>query len=44
LLWRTPSMAVKTLDWPREQEAVRYAVELLRGGDAGNVEDVLLVP
>ena len=43
-MWRTPSMAMKTLAWPREQEAVRHAVQLLRDGDAGNVEDVLLVP
>ena len=44
LMWRTPSMAVKTLAWPREQDAVRHAVQLLRDGDAGNVEDVLFVP
>lgn len=44
LVWRTPSMAMKTLAWPREQEAVRYAVQLLRDGHAGNVEGVLLVP
>ncbi len=44
LKWRTPSEAIKTLAWPREHEAVRYAVQLLRHGDAGNVEDVLLVP
>lgn len=44
MMWRTPSMAIKTLAWPREQEAVRYAVQLLRDGDAGNVEDVLLIP
>ena len=44
LMWRTPAMAIETLAWPREQDAVRYAVQLLRDGDAGNVEDVLLVP
>ena len=44
LRWRTPAAAIKALAWPREHEAVRYAVQLLRHGDAGNVEDVLLVP
>lgn len=43
-MWRTPSAAIKALAWPREHEAVRHAVQLLRHGDAGNVEDVLLVP
>lgn len=42
--WRTPSAAIKTLAWPREHDAVRYAVHLLREGDAGAVEDVLRVP
>jgi len=32
------------LAWPREHEAVRYAMHLLRDGDAGAVEDVLRVP
>jgi 8-oxo-dGTP pyrophosphatase MutT (NUDIX family) len=41
--WRTPSAAIKWLAWPREHEAVRHAVHLLRTGDAGAVEDVLRV-
>ncbi len=43
-LWRTPTAAIKVLAWPREHEAVRYAMHLLRDGDAGAVEDVLRVP
>lgn len=42
--WRTPTAAIKHLAWPREHEAVRYAIHLLRDGDAGAVEDVLRVP
>lgn len=42
--WRTPDDACTELAWPREHEAVRYAMHLLRSGDAGPVEDVLLVP
>lgn len=42
--WRTPTAAIKQLAWPREHEAVRYAMHLLRDGNAGAVEDVLLVP
>ena len=42
--WRTPTAALKHLAWPREHEAVRYAIHLLRDGDAGAVEDVLRVP
>lgn len=40
--WRTASEATATLAWPREHEAVRYAMWLLRTGNAGNTEDVLL--
>jgi 8-oxo-dGTP pyrophosphatase MutT (NUDIX family) len=43
-LWRTPSAAIKALAWPREHDAVRYAMHLLRDGDAGAVDDVLRVP
>ncbi len=43
-LWRTPTAALKHLAWPREHDAVRYAMHLLRDGDAGAVEDVLRVP
>ena len=42
--WRTPTAAIKQLAWPREHEAVRYAIHLLRDGDAGAVEDVLRIP
>ncbi len=43
-LWRTPAAAIRHLAWPREHDAVRTAMHLLRHGDAGAVEDVLLVP
>lgn len=42
--WRTPLAAKRVLAWPREHEAVQYAMHLLRNGDAGAAEDVLLVP
>lgn len=42
-LWRTAAEAQQVLAWPREHEAVRYAMWLLRSGDAGAAEDVLLV-
>lgn len=42
--WRTPTAAVKHLAWPREHDAVRYALHVLRDGDAGAVDDVLRVP
>lgn len=42
--WCAPEEAVTRLAWPREHEAVRYAMHLLRTGDAGAVEDVLRVP
>jgi 8-oxo-dGTP pyrophosphatase MutT (NUDIX family) len=42
--WRTPAAALKTLAWPREHQAVQYALHLLRTGDAGPVEDVLRLP
>jgi dATP pyrophosphohydrolase len=32
------------LAWPREHQALQYVLHLLRTGDAGPVEDVLLVP
>lgn len=41
--WRTPQGATRTLQWPREHDAVRYAMWLLRSGDAGHAEDVLLI-
>ncbi|MBL0172821.1 MAG: NUDIX domain-containing protein [Gemmatimonadaceae bacterium] len=42
--WRSPRAATKVLAWPREHQAIRYTMHLLRGGDAGAAEDVLLVP
>ena len=42
--WRTPADALATLAWPREHQAVQYALHLLRTGDAGPVEDVLRIP
>jgi dATP pyrophosphohydrolase len=42
--WRSPEAAIKKLTWPREHQAVRYAMHLLRSGDAGAAEDVLLLP
>ncbi len=41
--WRSPGAAAKMLAWPREHQAVRYAMHLLRSGDAGAAEDVLRV-
>lgn len=41
--WRTGAAALKALAWPREHEAVRHTLHLLRSGDAGAVEDVLRV-
>jgi dATP pyrophosphohydrolase len=43
LKWRSPAAAIKSLTWPREHQAVRYVTHLLRSGDAGAAEDVLLV-
>ena len=42
--WRTPAAAAKALAWPREQQALAYAVHLLADGDAGPLEDVLRIP
>ena len=41
--WRTAAAAAKHLAWPREKEAISYALQLLATGDAGNVEDVLRI-
>ena len=43
-MWRTPSAARKYLAWPREKDAISYALQLLANGDAGTVEDVIRVP
>ena len=42
--WRTPAAAAKALAWPREQQALAYAMHLLADGDAGPLEDVLRIP
>jgi 8-oxo-dGTP pyrophosphatase MutT (NUDIX family) len=42
--WLAPAEALERLAWPREHQAVQYALHLLRTGDAGPVEDVLRVP
>lgn len=42
--WLAPSAAMDRLAWPREHQALQYTLHLLRNGDAGPVEDVLLVP
>jgi 8-oxo-dGTP pyrophosphatase MutT (NUDIX family) len=41
--WLTVPEALERLAWPREHQALRYAVRLLADGDAGPVEDVLRV-
>jgi hypothetical protein len=35
--------ALDRFQWPRERDALREVVQLLRTGDAGPVEDVLRV-
>ena len=40
-VWLSVAAAKNRLTWPRDAEAVRHAVQLLKGGDAGVVEDVL---
>lgn len=42
--WLAPAQAIDRLAWPREHQALQYVLHLLRTGDAGAVEDVLLVP
>ena len=41
--WLTPERALDRFAWPRERSALRDILLLLRGGDAGPVEDVLRV-
>jgi 8-oxo-dGTP pyrophosphatase MutT (NUDIX family) len=41
--WLTPERALERFVWPRERAALRDVLQLLRGGDAGPVEDVLRV-
>jgi hypothetical protein len=41
--WLTPEAALERFVWPRERTALREVMQLLRGGDAGPVEDVMRV-
>jgi dATP pyrophosphohydrolase len=41
--WLTVDDALARFAWPREREALREIVQLLHGGDAGPVEDVLRI-
>lgn len=41
--WLTVAEACARLAWPRERQTLLEAYELLQGGDAGPVEDVLRV-
>jgi 8-oxo-dGTP pyrophosphatase MutT (NUDIX family) len=41
--WLSPEDAHDRLAWPRERSALRDVLHLLKGGDAGPVEDVLRV-
>ncbi len=41
--WLDAEAAARRFAWPRERRALRDALELLGGGDAGGVEDVLRV-
>lgn len=42
-VWRTLDEAAQVLAWPREREALAHVQQLLKGGDAGPVEDVLRI-
>jgi dATP pyrophosphohydrolase len=41
--WLIPDRALERFAWPRERAALRDILQLLQGGDAGPVEDVLRV-
>jgi 8-oxo-dGTP pyrophosphatase MutT (NUDIX family) len=41
--WLVPERALERFVWPRERAALRDVLQLLHGGDAGPVEDVLRV-
>ena len=41
--WLVPQRALERFVWPRERAALRDIIQLLQGGDAGPVEDVLRV-
>src|SRR5512134_2684189 len=42
-MWLLPKAAESRLSWPRSRQVVREAMVLLKGGDAGALEDVLRV-
>jgi len=42
-VWLPVPEAAARFQWPREREALSHVVQLLGGGDAGPVEDVLRV-
>jgi len=42
--WLSPGEATGRFCWPRERRSLADVLELLAGGDAGLVEDVLLIP
>ena len=41
--WLPPNGALERFVWPRERAALRDVLQLLKSGDAGEVEDVLRV-
>jgi 8-oxo-dGTP pyrophosphatase MutT (NUDIX family) len=41
--WLSPDAALERFVWPRERQALRDVIQLLREGHAGPVEDVLRV-
>ena len=41
--WLSPDAALERFVWPRERQALRDVLQLLRAGHAGPVEDVLRV-
>ena len=41
--WLSPDAALERFVWPRERQALRDVMQLLREGHAGPVEDVLRV-
>ncbi len=41
--WLSPDGALERFVWPRERAALRDVLDLLKSGDAGEVEDVLRV-
>ena len=41
--WLSPTAAHRRFTWPRESEALRHIQHLLKGGNAGLVEDVLRI-